>query len=449
MTKAQNVGNNQSVFGAAPSLATMEDINRLTNNNKKVFRGAKYIYYFRVYYPYFFPALFLIFMIVALTGWSTVEGNLVLGSILSLLSGLSVLVSYIMIIPWRKHPSSLILYRSLTSIVFSVNIILNAISVSSRSCRSYAIVTQIMLLAGEGWLSTIALDLVYSLTNPFTSYKGNLRRYHILVWGFTGFISFVFYFDTSCQGSFEQGICWINVTSPSSPCLWGYYLFWILCLYLFNIWASIFAYLRLQKGLPATFEIRKQCALETFKCLTAYAVYLSIVMLFFIIISSGGDVSPNSSMDNFSRFLLFVIANKGSVDGAVWFMLHDFVRDEGKKDGVALVATSEAADDALDIEVSVEAGRSRKSSLCSNASQDDAESEQAHPKGRRKRTKSQVNEGLKEVQDTIKGLADLAIAEFDEADLSPQVSCRSYLSCNDIICRDVIITAVSFLVMLL
>jgi hypothetical protein len=160
-----------SVFGAAPSLSVMRKINK----KKTTFYGAAFWYYYRIYYPSLFPVVFLIFMIVALTAWNTVEGHLVLGSILSLISSISVVISYIMIMPWRKHPSSLILYRSLTSIVFSINIILNAIdTVSKRShgCRNYAVVTQVMLLAGESWLTTIALDLVQSLTNPFTSYKG-------------------------------------------------------------------------------------------------------------------------------------------------------------------------------------------------------------------------------------------------------------------------------------
>ena len=37
----------------------------------------------------------------------------------------------------------------------------------------------------QSWLTTIALDLVYSLTNPFISYKTNLRRYQIMVRIFT------------------------------------------------------------------------------------------------------------------------------------------------------------------------------------------------------------------------------------------------------------------------
>jgi hypothetical protein len=106
-------------------------------------------------------------------------------------------------------------------------------------------------------------------------------------------------------------------------------------MYAYQMWASVFAYMRLRRGLPLTFEIRKQCAVETFKCLSVYAAYLSLMMFFFAIISSLDPNPPiGSSLNNFSLFLLFVIANRGSVDGVVWFMLHDFMRDVKKDDKV-------------------------------------------------------------------------------------------------------------------
>jgi hypothetical protein len=162
---------------------------------------------------------------------------------------------------------------------------------------------------------------------------GNMKRYQIMVWTFTGIISFVFFFNTDCQGQFDRGICWIKIDSTYSPCLWGYFLFWIIIMYVYQVYASVFAYLRLRKGLPLTFEIRKQCAIETFKCLSIYASYLSIIILFFIIISSSNpNPDRGTDLSNFSLFLLFVIANRGSVDGVVWFMLHDFMREKSENE---------------------------------------------------------------------------------------------------------------------
>lgn len=121
-----------AVFGAAPSLQAMKDLNELTKGKKTLFRGASFWFYFRFYYFQAAPVIFLVFMVVALTAWNTAEGHLVLGSIMSLVSSVAVVASYIMIVPWRKHPSILVVYRSLTSAFFSVNIILNAVSQAEK-----------------------------------------------------------------------------------------------------------------------------------------------------------------------------------------------------------------------------------------------------------------------------------------------------------------------------
>jgi hypothetical protein len=121
-----------AVFGAAPSLEAMKTLNELTKGKKTLFRGATFWFYFRFYFFQVAPVLFFIFMIVSLTAWNSVEGHLVMGSIMSLISSIAVVASYVMIVPWRKHPSILVLYRAVTSAFFSVNIILNAVSQAEK-----------------------------------------------------------------------------------------------------------------------------------------------------------------------------------------------------------------------------------------------------------------------------------------------------------------------------
>lgn len=353
--------------------------------------------FYRRYLPYIFSLLFVLCVVLSFTIYPTVEGNLVLGSLLSLFMGISVVSSYIMIIPWRKHPSSILLYRTLTSSLFCVNIILQAITTDNSNCQNFAVFTQMTVLAGESWQTTIALDLVYSLSNPFVSYQTNLKKYHFFVWLFTLLVSFIFYVHTDCQGQFDEGICWVNISSTNSPCLWGYYLFWVVCMYAFQIYATLYGYLRLQKGLPATFEIRRKCAMETFQSLMVYAIYLSVIVLMFCVLSSS-DPTPNegSSIAKFSLFFLFLIANRGSIDGIVWFMLHDF-RREGNTI-VYVPIQKEIEDD----ESYLEGGSNKK-----------LKNDLIHEVG---------GEIKKSVTKTITELADLAIAELDETDLSPQVN---------------------------
>lgn len=421
----------EAVFGAAPSLAMMREI----NGRKTTFRGAWFWYFYRVYYPYVFPPVFLLFMIVALAGWNTIEGHIVLGSILSLVSSLSVVISYIMIQPWQKHPSKLVLYRALTSVVFSLNLLFEAIQTDAASCRSYAVVTEVTLLGGECWLTTIALDLVYSLTNPFSSYKENMRRYQFMVWSFTGLLSFIFFIDTKCQGVFDEGVCWLQINNgTNSPCLWGYYLFWIIIMYIYQLLAAIFAYQRLNKGLPASFEVRKRCAQETFKCLTVYALYLSVLMFFFVIIAgqhADTNPVPGSAMANFALFFLFIVANRGSVDGIVWFMLHDFARDDPpkKEDIIADVTGRKNKKTKRSKQTTFEALEQgdRGDGACTEdilTAEDEVEGVSVE-RGRSRSLetmRSGIQDMRKNASKTFQELADLAIAEIDEADLSPQVN---------------------------
>lgn len=405
----------------------------------KLYRFPTFWVWFRFFYPYVFFTLFIVLMIVALSGWNIVEGHLVLGSTLSLAGSLSVIASYYMNIPWRKHPSSLMLYRTLTTVVFSINIIFNAISVASgtvaQNCRNYAFVTLLMLLAGEGWLTAIAADLVSSVTNPFTSYKANVQRYQIVVWTCASFICFVFYFNQDCQGRFNNAICWVNASSVSSPCVWGYYLVWMILMYTYQIWATIFAYLRLKKGLPATFEIRKKCAMETFQILAAYAGYVSTVVFFIAIFSSDTKAPEGSSMNDFGKFVLFIIASRGSVDGAVWFHTHSF-ENKVIQHKPAKLPTGETEDDVDNTQYNPIL---RANSSMSGGTNIDIESldhdieasDAASPRdndqdpvevARGPKLKQNFQKMQKKFTKTLTEIADVAIEEIDEADLSPQVN---------------------------
>ena len=392
-------------------------------------------------------------MISAITGWNTVEGHLVLGSVVSLFATIAVLSSYIMIVPWRKHPSVLILYRALTSMAFSVNIILNVITSDITDGRGFAFMTELNLLLGECWLTTIAVDLVHSLTNPFISYRYNLNRFTVYNLVFANLVSIIFFFNQDCQGTYES-ICWIKVdNTTSSPCLWGYYFVWILLMYTYQIYATIFAYTRLQKGLSSSFDIRKQCANDTFKCLSIYAVYLSLLVVFFIVISSNPNPDPNAPINNFALVLLYFVACRGAVDALVWFMLHDFVRRDSP------IATTPAISPAAEEEYlppqlplrtvrededgevfqseeeALEGGRKGMPTHPSIGSDDDDYMDdkqqkefESHLRKRRTRTMSMVDvqnsikDFSKEVTKGINDIAAASIAEIDEADLSPQVN---------------------------
>lgn len=407
-----------SVFGAAPSIATMRAMNK---RGQKMFTAGEFWYYFRVYLPFFGPIVFLVFMLSAILGWNTVQGHLILGSVVSLLATTSVVASYIMIVPWRKHPSVLILYRSLTSLVFSVNLLLDASTDNSAAdSRGFAFVTEFMLILGECWLTTIAIDLVHSLTNPFISYRYNLQRFQVYNITFSFFLSLIFFFNRSCQDTYEH-ITWVKVDqSERSPCLWGYYFVWILMMYTYQLWATVFAYNRLRKGLSSSFDIRKQCANDTFKCLSVYAVYIVVLLISFITISLvPADERSDSPISTFTAVTLFFVANRGSVDAVAWFLLHDFIRSD------APLNQSIAQDDP-DTPVKSPPAPKRRMTLSEvrqmeeleAGTRSEAEDQEGQPT--RSRSLTLVVQSMNEITN--------ATTDMDEADLSPQVRCRLLLS---------------------
>jgi hypothetical protein len=413
-----------SVFGKAPTLEIMRIMNKNSAGNQSLFRGAEFWYRFRLYFPYLAPVGFLLGLILALTAWNTAVGHMIIGGMLSLVSCTAVCASYVMIMPWRKHPSTMVFYRAGTDIFFSLAIIFMAIDYdinTTKSCGGFPEFLHFFLIAGESWLTTIALDLYFSLTNPFTSYKGNMRRYHFLVWSFTILITFALYNNPSCQGRVAGGLCWLRIETARDSCLWGYYLFWIVCLYVFQFGALLFAYHRLKKGLPLTFEIRKKCAMETFQCLSSFGAYLVTLCLFFIILVSSQPATydPNSGWVTFGHIFLYLVSLRGFVDSLVWFAQHDFARDESP-----IIV--------LDQEKGLGSGAQQLQEIPSATDgQDDVDIENEdldildilnlpHRSERRDSITTGIEGGIK-LLDAMNEMGESAVLSFDEADLSPQV----------------------------
>lgn len=216
-----------SLFGGPDNSAV-----RILRRNETMvgkIKGAIYWYYFRAIFPYIAPISAVVMYIIPLTTYNSLGGFLFCGSLLSMVMCLLSILSYIQIVPWRKHPSPLIFYRTCVHLVFSISIMVNALSSReeySSSCIALSFLTQFTFFTGECWLLTIAVDLILSLSNPFTSFKSNVTKYHAVVW-LSGTVNAILLASSnSCQGLFANHICWIDADSPLSGCIWGFYISW-------------------------------------------------------------------------------------------------------------------------------------------------------------------------------------------------------------------------------
>jgi hypothetical protein len=150
--------------------------------------------------------MFLLFVIgvsmtILLAENSTgVSIGLMCGGFITIVSCLSIILTFLRRPTWRKHPNPLIFFRSLCD--FCLVIVLmstelykcsstsgncNQISTSldednNNVCTATAGLTQFFLWASESWFFVMAIDMRSSLKSPFTDYKRNVQRYHFFVW---------------------------------------------------------------------------------------------------------------------------------------------------------------------------------------------------------------------------------------------------------------------------
>jgi len=300
---------------------------RILVRNEKTSKivGAKYWFYFRLWFPYFSVILaVLLYVIPYMMGRGT-AAFLFSGGLLSLFFCACVLCSYIHIIPWQRHPSPLIFYRSCSHCLFSLILMINAYTSYGRSsdqCQLLSVLMQFSYFTGECWLLTISVDLILSLTNPFSSYKLNLRRYHIVVWTSGAIISGVLLDSDHCQDVFSDGICWIDA---SFECILGFYLFWIVLFYAASICVVLFSAWRISRGLESTYSTRKACVKDTFCIVASYVTYSVFLFLLFILLTPQHNLEQNSNIsDSGQHIIAYLLALRGFVDAVLWFMLHDF-----------------------------------------------------------------------------------------------------------------------------
>lgn len=342
------------MFGDAPSVKEIRRGNKIGVGHVT---GAWFWYPFRESLTYTAPILFVLTYALTFFFVNKLDGFLFFGSILSCIGSVLVVLSYWHIKPWRKHPSPLMFQISVTSLVFTVILLINSfpidgidnISDSSSAvnivgsssysdeddgtirCKVMSFFMQLSLLSRELWTLTFSLDLVTSITNPFASYTKNLRRYHLCIW-FAGILSAaVLVNQPSCQGEFlTNGTCWLKFDGVDSLCFWFYYLGWACIVYVKSISVIAFAYFRISKGLEATYATRFACVSATFRVVLFYFFYSCILVAFFFGLSAAvrDHLLSDRYLKMFEHLFSYLLACRGFFDSLVWFFSHGFTADD-------------------------------------------------------------------------------------------------------------------------
>ena len=127
---------------------------------------------------------------------------------------------------WKLHPNPLIYWKMVADFLLALvalfsqsgsenplpevnsNNLTNSSNVNDGCKVETAMWVQFCLLSSETWFFVMALDLFFSLRNPFTSYKKKYPRYHVVCWGMA-FISMIILGSNGLNGSSTADICWV------------------------------------------------------------------------------------------------------------------------------------------------------------------------------------------------------------------------------------------------
>eukprot|EP01031_Cornospumella_fuschlensis_P045389 gene45389-55533_t len=223
-----------------------------------------------------------------------------------------------------------------------VNIIGSSDYDSSRDgtagCIFMSLIMQIALLAREAWILTLSIDLVTSITNPFSSHLTSQRRYHIFVWLVAIIMAIALVNHRQCQGEFlSNGTCWIRIDGIESGCFWGYFFSWMILFYINSAAVLFYAYTRIAKGLESTYATRYACVADTFRVVFFYFSYgVLLAVLLLILYYAHASYNDGARTRLIQHLVGFVVACRGFFDALVWFFTHGFICSQDSVTGFAL-----------------------------------------------------------------------------------------------------------------
>ncbi|RHY66325.1 hypothetical protein DYB34_007100, partial [Aphanomyces astaci] len=149
--------------------------------------------------------LFSVFLVVLgvgvlVTAWALCTATdqfMAAGAAVSCLFSFAILVSYMECARLRKYPNQLIVHKrfprhpscrlpSSLILTSAIDLVLSVVNIVQFACASSPIVPSQttsfalgLLFAGEFWFCAMSIDLIQSITNPFSSFSYNLHLYRV------------------------------------------------------------------------------------------------------------------------------------------------------------------------------------------------------------------------------------------------------------------------------
>ncbi len=287
------------------------------------------------------------------------------GSSLSLIGGLGVFVSDKYMTHWKVHPNPLIYWKMVADFMLAFVAMstqaANHIDIDFRNITgipdvtptqtddrllgevvddeegrtddgcSYevAALTQFCMLSSETWFFIMAIDLLFSLRNPFTSYKNKYPRYHTLSWGL-GLITAITLYNEGLAGTSTADICW--VIDEDTGDVWGrnmnaiIFLYSWMCFYfIISIVVFVMTICRLNGGLKSTYQSRKYVLTRTSTILCIFMIYWAVMGMLYVfgVINPEAENPKEEARNNAATGIIWaLLPAKGFITAIVWFSVN-------------------------------------------------------------------------------------------------------------------------------
>ena len=275
----------------------------------------------------------------------------VMGGVCGLLSSAYVMVAYLTGTPkCRGPPLALLFWRSFCDFGLSIRFVAShafhilicgssSCDITSplskeRLCGAPSAMFEFFEMASEAWFLCIAVDLLISISNPFSSFKSRMKYYHMFVWSIATVFALPvgvdhniggYWYITGKTGVVDTTVfCWLQMEdTPGGHLNWVPWVFFyvpLMVIYILSACVLYFAYGRLKKGVSNTFVHRLRVLVINSINLSSCFLYWFIL----IIVYASVYASANTDM-TLSRALLkilqYLIPAKGVSGVTVWVLV--------------------------------------------------------------------------------------------------------------------------------
>jgi len=197
----------------------------------------------------------------------------IIASSISMMGSLFIIVMYLAYKDLRKFAFKLVVMLSLCDVILGIGNYLGDGNQDNILCRIQAFIIQFGSISGVFWTAVIAYSIweVILRQPPSSNIEGKLKKFHIVVWSSSLFLSILPFFTNSYGDA--DGWCWISKYRNHSS-VWG--TVWRMGCFYIPLWITIVFIVIIYKK---TLRVLDRSA-ETFKRMRWYPMVLVVTYFF-------------------------------------------------------------------------------------------------------------------------------------------------------------------------